>query len=292
MLVVTQFTRHIMHIVNVYRAIGRFIEFDIRIMHDRKAVIVDSNKSTTALRALRVLEIVGHARAPVGVAEVATGIGADRSTAYRMLMTLHDAGYVVRDAAGKSYQLGYRLLSLTGALLDGAEHAEVILSAIRALSDETGETVHYCVLDRDASVLVYRAKGTQLVSVDFKIGDRGALHCTSIGKALLAYQDARLVEEVIARGLPKVAPNTIIDPDDFRAELVKVRRQGFAFDDLEFHDDMRCVAVPIFEGGGVVRAGISLSGPASRYSLAKLEELKNKSVVTARDLAKRIGGKA
>ena len=250
---------------------------------------MDSNKSATALRALRVLEILGEARGALGVAEVANGIGADRSTAYRMLMTLHDAGYVTRDAVAKTYQLGYKLLSLASALLEGDEHAEVILQAIRELSDQTGETVHYCVLDRDASVLMYRAKGTQLVTVDFKIGDRAPLHCTSIGKALLAYQDARIVEEVIARGLPKVAPNTITDAETFRAELLKVRRQGFAFDDLEFHDDMRCVAVPIFEAAGLVRAGISLSGPSSRYSLSKLEELKDMTVVTARNLAKHLG---
>lgn len=252
--------------------------------------MLDSNKSATALRALRVLEILGAARGPVGVADVASGIGADRSTAYRMLMTLHEAGYVTRDAGGKTYQLGYKLLTLASALLDGNERAEVVLDSIRELSDQTGETVHYCVLDRDASVLVYRAKGTQLVSVDFKIGDRAPLHCTSIGKALLAYQDARLVEDVIARGLPKVASKTITDPDAFRVELIKVRRQGFAFDDLEFHDDMRCVSVPIFEAAGVVRAGISLSGPRSRYTLARLEELKDLTVVTARNLVRRLGG--
>jgi len=250
---------------------------------------IDPNKSATALRALRVLEILGAARGPIGVAEVASGIGADRSTAYRMLMTLHDAGYVVRDESGKSYQLGYKLLSLSSSLLNADARSEIILDAIRDLSAETGETVHYCILDRDATVLLYRAKGTQLVSVDFKIGDRAPLHCTSIGKALLAYQDARLAEEIIARGLPKVAPKTITDPKAFRAELLKVRRQGFAFDDLEFHDDMRCIAVPVFEAGGAVRAGISLSGPASRYTLAKLEELKDRSLVTARTLARRLG---
>ncbi len=174
---------------------------------------LDPNKSATALRALRVLEILGAARGPVGVAEVARGIGADRSTAYRMLMTLHDAGYVLRDESGKNYQLGYKLLSLSSSLLNADERSEIILDAIRGLSAETGETVHYCILDRDATVLVYRAKGTQLVSVDFKIGDRAPLHCTSIGKALLAYQDARLAEEIIARGLPKVAPNTITDAE-------------------------------------------------------------------------------
>jgi DNA-binding IclR family transcriptional regulator len=246
----------------------------------------NSNTSATALRALRVLEILGASARPLSVSDVASGIGADRSTAYRMLMTLHEAGYVLRDATLKNYQLGYKLLSLAGSLLSDNEISEQILDCLRKLSDRTGETVHYCVLDRDACVLVYKAKGTQLVTVDFKVGDRSPLHCTSIGKILLAYQDIRMVEEVIERGLPKVATNTITDPQLFRAELQKVRRQGFAFDDLEFHDDMRCIAVPVFEEGGRVEAGISLSGPSSRYTLSKLEELKDQAAIAARDLSR------
>ncbi|MGO4842717.1 IclR family transcriptional regulator C-terminal domain-containing protein, partial [Rhizobiaceae sp. 2RAB30] len=97
-----------------------------------------------------------------------------------------------------------------------------ILEALRRISEETGETVHYSVLERDAAVLVYRAKGTQRVAVDFQIGDRSPLHCTSIGKVLLAFHDVRLTEAVIARGLTKVAPNTIISPEELRQSLARI----------------------------------------------------------------------
>jgi DNA-binding IclR family transcriptional regulator len=249
----------------------------------------DSNKSATALRALRVLEILGGSRVPVSVAEVAGGIGADRSTAYRMLMTLIDAGYVVRDARTRNYQLSYRILALGKWLLSDDQPAELIIACLKDISDQTGETVHYSVLDRDAAALLYRAKGTQLVTVDFQIGDRAPLHCTSIGKLLLAFEDVGLVERVIGRGLPKVARNTITDPQAFRAELQRIRVQGYAYDDLEFADDMRCVAVPVFEKGGGVGGGISLSGPSSRYSPHKLDELKDIAVAAARRLSQQLG---
>ena len=248
-----------------------------------------SNKSATALRALRVLEILGGSRAPVSVAEVAGGIGADRSTAYRMLMTLIDAGYVVRDATARNYQLSYRILALGKWLLSDDEQSELIIACLKDISDRTGETVHYSVLDRDAAALLFRAKGTQLVTVDFQIGDRAPLHCTSIGKLLLAFQDVRLVERVIERGLPKVARNTITDPQAFRAELQRIHVQGYSYDDLEFEDDMRCVAVPVFEKGGVVKGGISLSGPSSRYTPQKLDELKDIAVAAARRLSQQLG---
>jgi DNA-binding IclR family transcriptional regulator len=247
--------------------------------------MLDSNKSSTAMRALEVMEILAEAGHPVSVAEVAEGIRADRSTAYRMLMTLHAAGYVKRDASQKNYQLGYKLLSLSRRLLNGNDRADLINEILRQMADRSGETVHYCVLDRDATVLVYRAKGTQLVAVDFQIGDRSPLHCTSIGKALLAYQDARAIDEVISRGLPRIAVNTIVDPDKLRAELRNVRAQGFARDDREFHDDMRCVAAPVLEKDGSCQSGISFSGPSSRYTDAKLEELRDVALEGARELS-------
>ena len=248
----------------------------------------DTNKSATALRALEVMEILAEAGHPVSVAQVAEGIGADRSTAYRMLMTLHGAGYVTRDASQKNYQLGYKLLSLSRRLINENDRADVINEILRRMADRTGETVHYCVLDRDATVLVYRAKGVQLVAVDFQIGDRSPLHCTSIGKALLAFQDVRAIDELIGRGLPRIAVNTIIDPEKLRAELRNVRAQGFAYDDREFHDDMRCVAAAIFEKDGSCQSGFSFSGPSSRYTDAKLEELRDTALDGARELSYRL----
>jgi DNA-binding IclR family transcriptional regulator len=106
---------------------------------------------------------------------------------------------------------------------------------------------------------------------------------------LLAFQDVRFVEQVIAHGLPQVTGRTITDPVRLRTELQRIRAQGYAYDDLELSDDMRCVAVPVFERGGVVRGGISLSGPASRFTLAKLDELRDCLLPEARRLSLEMG---
>jgi DNA-binding IclR family transcriptional regulator len=190
-----------------------------------------------------------------------------------MLMTLMEAGYVVRDPRTRTYRLGYKILTLSRPLLSGDEKTELVAACLRELSARTGETVHYSVLDRDCAVLVQRAKGTQLVTIDFQIGDRAPLHGTSIGKVLLAYQDAALV-----------------DAARLRAELRKVRTLGYAYDDFEFGDDMRCVAVPVFEKDRSVTGGISLSGPASRYTLQKLRELRDCAMEAARGLSRKLGG--
>jgi DNA-binding IclR family transcriptional regulator len=236
----------------------------------------DPNKSTTAIRALRVLEALGARRDPVPVAEVATTIEVDRSTAYRMLMTLVDAGYVDRDPTANRYKLSYKLVSVCRHLLDGHDgNVRQIMDCLRRLSQITGETVDYSVLDRHESVLICKIDGAQRVAVHFPIGHRSPLHCTSIGKVLLAFQDLRFVDQVIAHGLPQITARTITEPARLRAELQRVRAQGYAYDDMETSDDMRCVAVPTFERGGMVRGGISMSGPAGRFTLAKLEELRD-----------------
>lgn len=250
----------------------------------------NGNTSQTALRALRVLELMSEAAGPVTVADVAAGIGADRSTAYRMLLTLAEAGYVVRQGSGRRYRLGYRLLSLSRSLLRDGDRSALIIACLERIARETRETVHFSVLDRDAAVLVYRAKGTQLVAVDFQIGDRSPLHCTSIGKVLLAFNGPDLLAQTIATGLPAVAPNTITDAERLAAEVARVRDAGFAYDDLEFADDMRCVAVPLFEKGGIVVGGISLSGPASRYTHERLGALRDVILDASRDLSRQLLG--
>jgi DNA-binding IclR family transcriptional regulator len=254
---------------------------------------VDPNKSATALRALRVVEVLAEARTPLSAAQVAGIIETERSTAYRMLMTLMEAGYVVRDPRTRGYRLGYKILTLSRGLLSDDERSELIQECLREISAQTGEAAHYSVLDRDCAILVQRAKGTQLVAIDFHIGDRATLHCTSIGKVLLAYEDAAAVEDTIRRGLPKRAHNTITDPERFRVELRKVRAQGYAYDDFEFADDMRCVAVAVFdEQGKRPIGGISLSGPSTRFTPAKLRDLRDCAMQAASRLSLKLSGRA
>lgn len=249
-----------------------------------------NNISATALKALHILEMVAASSVPVSVAQVAESAGVDKTTTYRMLLTLMEAGYVVREELSKRYRCSYKVISLSRNLLAENEVSNLIRQTLERVSDSTRETLHFSVLDGEESVLVQRVKGTQLVTVDFQIGDRSQLHCTSIGKVLLAFQDIRFMERIIAAGLPRMTAKTITDPDRFRQELRRIRVQGYAIDDREFTEDMRCIAVPVFEGGGRVAGGISISGPDSRFTMEKLEELKDPLLEASRTLSQQLGG--
>jgi DNA-binding IclR family transcriptional regulator len=248
-------------------------------------------RSSTALRALRVLEAVAAVDRPVSVGEVATRLGLERVAAYRMLVTLVGAGYVLRDVSGRQYRLSHKVVSLSRHLLAENRRTEIVRECLEQIAARTLESVHYAILEGMETVLVQRAKGRQLVAAQFEIGDRSPLHCTSIGKALLAWQDASFVERAIARGLPRVAARTITDARALRAELDRIRAAGYAQDDREFADDMRCVAVPILEPGGTAISGLSISGPIWRFDDAKLAELRDELLAGARRIADRLSGR-
>ncbi len=129
------------------------------------------------------------------------------------------------------------------------------------------------------------------MAVDFQVGDRSRLHCTSIGKAILAYQDASDIERVIACRPAGTHAYTIIEPAALRRELQPVRERGYAIDDHELHENMRCIAVPIFERDVPVRMGISCSGPDSRFTLEYLDRLRGPLLAGARELSAKLGGK-
>jgi DNA-binding IclR family transcriptional regulator len=249
-----------------------------------------SGLSTTALKALHVLEIVAATSRSVAVSEVAERAGVDKSTAYRMLNTLAEAGYITRDDHSKRYRLSYKVVSLSRNLLAENEVSRLIRRTLERVTEQTQETLHLAALDGYTTVVVAKVQGTQLITVDFHIGDRSALHCTAIGKALLAFQDAGVIEDIIARGLRPMASRTITDPAEFRNELRRVRAQGYAIDDREFSDNMRCIAVPIFENGARVSRGISISGPDSRFTLEKLDALKSPLLQASRELSEKLGG--
>ena len=248
--------------------------------------------SSTALKALHVLEVVAAEPRPLSLREVAARADMGRSATHRMLATLLAAGYVRQEAGTRRYAMSYRVVTLSRNLLAENEVVRLARQTLERVASETQEGVHLEVLDGTETVLVQHVKGSRLVAIDFQVGDRSQLHCTSIGKALLAFQDVSTIESVIAAGLPALTANTITDPDTLLRELRLVREQGYAIDDRETDDDMRCISVPVFERDTPVRMGISCSGPDSRYTLEYLDRLREPLLAASRDLSEKLGGKA
>ncbi len=253
-------------------------------MSDNSAV------STTALKALRVIEAVAAKPGLSTLGEIAFRAALDKSAAHRMLATLVVAGYVFQDEASRRYGLSYHVVSLGRNLLANNGVSRLTRAALERLADETSESIDVSVLDGHETVVIQRVEGSQLVAVDFSVGDRSPLYCTAIGKAVLAWQPEAFIDQVLSGPFERHAARTIVDPAALRAELEVVGERGYAIDDHELSDHMRCIAAPIFERDVRVRMGISISGPDSRFTLDYLDALRPSLLATTEGLSAQLGG--
>lgn len=225
-------------------------------------------------RAFEVLEILGNSNSPIGVSEVATRSKLPLATVHRLLDTLTQIGYVEKDLETHLYTLGVRFLHLRGAIIDYVRLAAQSMPVMKRLVHKLDETVHLAVLSEGQIVYIERVEGFGTHSMYTRIGKRNYVHCTALGKAMVAYQTESCVQEIISKhGLPRFSANTITSPERFMAELQITRDRGYAIDDYETEEPVRCIAAPIKDYDGQVIAAISTSGPMTRITPSRDPEI-------------------
>lgn len=228
----------------------------------------------TLEKALVLLSFLGEQRRELGVAEIARHLGMSASTVYRLLRTLEHQKFVHQNSATTKYRLGIKLIELGNAFLETVELRAIARPVLVRLMEVSRETVHLMVLDGDMGIYLDRVESPQRVRVTSNLGRREHLHCSAVGKAILAHLPQEVVAEIIrARGLPRFTTNTITDPGKLALHLAHARRLGYTIDNIEGEEGVRCVGAPVFNNTGTVVASVSVSGPAYRLSLEKLRRL-------------------
>ncbi len=223
-------------------------------------------------RSLDLLEAV--AEEELGLVALAERAGLGPSTAYRILSTLMERGYVTRSAQTGHFRLGSKLVELASAAARGNERLRAALHPhLRALRDETGETANLVVLDGRSIVYVDQVESSRAVRMFTTIGRRVPLHASGGGKAIAAFAPDALVGELVEHGLERLTPHTLATPQALRADLARVRERGYAIDHEEYEAGVVCVAAPIFGPTGEVIAAASISGPAARMQEHDLDTL-------------------
>jgi IclR family acetate operon transcriptional repressor len=212
-------------------------------------------------RALDVLEALAAAGGTASLGELAAACGLPAPTLHRIAGTLADRGYL-RHTSDRRYSLGSRLVPL------GAEaHAllgERALPVLRGLAELTGESANLAVLTQGRAEYVAQAPGRHTMRTFTEVGNRVELHCTGVGKALLAAADPAAAGRLIAAApLTAQTPATITDTAALRAEIALIRDRGHALDEGEMEVGVRCVAVGL---PGTTPMAVSVSGPAVRMT--------------------------
>lgn len=199
-----------------------------------------------------------------GVTEIANAIGVSKSTVHNHLKTLEQREYIAKDEDGQ-YVLGYRFLTLGGKARKRSDMFSLAKPEINWLVEETGESACAATEEYGRIVYLYQARGERAVTTDSHTGTRVLPHSTGLGKSILAHYPEERVEEIIDRnGLPAATENTITSREELFDELETIRERGYAFDDEERIDGLRCVAAPIMDDDEVCGA-LSVSGPVKRF---------------------------
>ncbi len=249
----------------------------------------EANLSQTVLKALDILECIALADHPLSAAEAARLCNLSRPTTYRLIYTLTVRGYVTQDD-NTHYRLGTQALSLSQNVLDSLDLPKLAQPYLRQLSDITNETTYLSILDDNEILYVGKAESTQSVRTHTKIGSRNKLHCTSMGKAILAFlpesDQTKLIDQL---ELTANTTTTITDRTALLTELATIHAQKFAIDNEESEDDIRCVGAPVFDHTGHVFAAISVSGPAYRLSVSRLKALSSLVIDTAQTISSALG---
>jgi DNA-binding IclR family transcriptional regulator len=214
-------------------------------------------KATAILRAFRLEDQA------VSLAELVRRTGLHKATVHRL------AGELVANRLLDRVNGGYRL---SGGLFELGMRAsversllEVAMPFLQDLYERTHETVHLGVREGHEVVYIAKIGGHRQARAPSRAGGRMPLHCTAIGKALLAHSDPALRREVLSGPLERRTPHTIVAPGLLRRQLTRVAGSGVAFEHEESAPGINCVAAPVFGAGEELLAAISITGPTSRF---------------------------
>jgi DNA-binding IclR family transcriptional regulator len=241
-------------------------------------------------RALAIVELLLRAGAPLTVREVALGTGIHRTTAHRLLGSLHRRGWIERapDAAG--YQPGLRFLALARSALDGRDFVDDVRPTMERLSLLSRETVHLGVLDNHDILHLAKVDSPEIVGVSSRVGTRAVPHVTGLGKALLAAGSDEELETYIAQKGDRATMGVDLEPAALRVEIGLCRERGYSIDDGESSPGVRCLAVAIRGVDDRPLFALSLTGPSARFTPERLQACVPEMLAAARTLTTKFGG--
>jgi IclR family acetate operon transcriptional repressor len=235
----------------------------------------DERSSRAVARALSILELIAESKNGLSNSDLSRRLKIPKSSASYILRELERRDYLRRDKNGR-YRLGLKLMSLVSAAsihVDVREAAKPVMEEF--LKRSKLPEVHLAVLDNGRAVYIEKLEDeSSFIKMDIWIGHRLPIHTTAIGKALVAFlAEEEILKILRLRGMEKKTKRTITSPQRFLLELEKVRQRGFAVDDEENSEGVRCVASPIFDASGKVIAAFGTSSVTLHIDDVKLPKI-------------------
>ncbi len=239
-------------------------------------------------RAVHVVDLLAH-RGPLGVRAVAQQLHLPLGSAHRILTDLAGEAIIERTATGE-WELSYRLLEIVGAQLERVQLPRLARPVLEQLASDTRETTFLAVPSRDEIVYLDKVQTDLQLQLNVELGTRRPMHCTGLGKAILANLPEAQQEQVLAASpLRAFTPNTITDPMLLRLDLERTRRRGYAVDREEIILGVQCVAVPILNHAGRAVGAISVAGTTPKTEGERLDALVARLSAAGEYVSRRLG---
>lgn len=242
-------------------------------------------------RAMKVFEHLSEASGST-LSEVASELEQSPATVYRILITLEGRNLVEFDHAEQLWHIGPRAFTIGSKYLRRSGLIERARPILRRLMEETGETANLGIIRENSVLFLSQVETHENIRAFFPPGTLSPPHASGIGKAMLAEMpEDRLARIIRSRNLERFTENTLSEISALMIDLQATRIRGYAIDDEEKNDGMRCIAAAVFDVNGEAVAGLSVSGPSSRMPLSKADGIAQSVMQAADGLTAALGGR-
>ena len=240
------------------------------------------------VRAIKILEAF-TTKTKMGITEISKMLKIPKSTSHSIVSTLEKEGILEKDLESNKYYLGIKLFELGDKARENFELRNVAISYLKELNEMFDETVHLTIPEDGEVLYIECFESTKRLRTYSVIGVRAPMYCTAVGKAILAFLPDNEIDKIINESeLKKFTKNTITDKEKLKLELQKIRKNGYAIDNMEHEEGVRCVGAPIKNKSGYPLASISISGPSQRITDELIPKLAFHTIRVANTISERI----
>lgn len=244
---------------------------------------------SSVTNALRILRSFTLDEPEKGIRELAKELNLSKSSVQRLVATLSHEGFVAKDPVTQKYRLGVSLLALSHVVTNHLEIHKEALPILEKLVEKLGETAHIGILEGIHVVYLHKVETKHPIRIFTDIGKNNPSYCTGCGKAILAYQQSEIIENVIAEGLVPYTDKTITIPSEFRDHLKAIKENGFAVSMEELNEGVVSIAAPIHDYTGHVYAALSIVGPIHRIHSNVIPSFAKEIMKAAAEISESLG---
>lgn len=216
-------------------------------------------------------------------------LGLHKSTISRLLATMEEQRLLRRNPATDKYRLGIGILELAGLVLNELDLRHVAAPYLRQLWATTRENVNLGIWDHGQVLMIEHLSSPERIKYLGWVGAREPVHCTSMGKAMLAYSGPEIVRSALAMPLVAFTSRTMTDPEELERELEEIRRRGYSINEGESHEGLSAVAAPIWRYPAELAGAIAVAGPSFRFAPERLARFGEMVVQTAGEISRQLG---